>query len=88
MIYAAPNYYNKFKCLVDKCPDTCCSKWQISIDDKSMEKYINLTGSEKNRYLNSIDFEKKSFCHYDDKCAFLDENGLCDIQKDKGSKWL
>lgn len=88
MIYAAPHYYKDFKCVADKCPDTCCSKWQIAIDDNTLNKYMNITGSERNRYINSIDMETRSFCHYDNKCAFLDEDGLCDIQKDKGSNWL
>ena len=39
MIYTYPDYYKKFSCIADKCPDTCCGKWQIVIDDDSLEKY-------------------------------------------------
>lgn len=37
MIYTYPDYYKKFNCIADKCPDTCCGKWQIVIDDDSLE---------------------------------------------------
>ena len=44
MIYSYPDYYKKFRCIADKCPDTCCSDWQIVIDDESLEKYRNYAG--------------------------------------------
>ena len=42
MIYSYPDYYKKFRCIADKCPDTCCSDWQIVIDDESLEKISEL----------------------------------------------
>ena len=44
MIYSYPDYYKKLRCIADKCPDTCCSDWQIVIDDESLEKYRNYAG--------------------------------------------
>ena len=44
MIYTTPDYYDKFKCIADKCPDTCCAGWQIVIDEASLEKYKKLKG--------------------------------------------
>ena len=44
MIYTYPDYYKKFSCIADKCPDTCCGKWQIVIDDDSLERYQEYDG--------------------------------------------
>ena len=44
MIYTYPDYYKRFNCIADKCPDTCCGKWQIVIDDDSLEKYQEYDG--------------------------------------------
>ena len=39
-----PQYYDDFHCIADKCPKTCCSGWQIMIDEKSLKKYGKLSG--------------------------------------------
>ncbi len=80
-----PHYYKKFKCTADKCPDTCCAGWQIVIDEESLEKYYNCEGAFGNRLANSIDWREGTFKQYEDKrCAFLDENNLCDIYSEAG----
>lgn len=33
------NYLSEFKCLADKCPDTCCSNWEINIKGRNKEFY-------------------------------------------------
>ena len=38
MIYTKPDYYDEFTCIADKCKDTCCSGWQIVIDDEYLNK--------------------------------------------------
>ena len=40
-----PNYYDKFKCIADKCRHSCCIGWEIDIDDDTMELY-NSIGDE------------------------------------------
>ena len=80
-----PDYYRKFKCTADKCPDTCCAGWQIVIDEETLEKYHQYEGSFGNRLANSIDWREGVFKQYEDKrCAFLDENNLCDIYTEAG----
>ena len=80
-----PYYYRKFKCTADKCPDTCCAGWQIVIDEDSLEKYHKFEGPFGNRLANSIDWREGVFKQYKDKrCAFLDENNLCDIYTEAG----
>ena len=80
-----PHYYRKFKCTADKCPDTWCAGWQIVIDEDTLEKYHKFEGPFGNRLANSIDWREGVFKQYEDKrCAFLDENNLCDIYTEAG----
>ena len=34
-----PKYYNEFSCLGEKCEETCCQGWVISVDKNTFEKY-------------------------------------------------
>ena len=80
-----PHYYRKFQCTADKCPDTCCAGWQIVIDEETLDKYQKYEGPFGNRLANSIDWREGVFKQYEDKrCAFLDENNLCDIYIEAG----
>ncbi|MBE5958469.1 MAG: YkgJ family cysteine cluster protein [Lachnospiraceae bacterium] len=89
MEYIYPKYYEKFKCVADKCPDTCCAGWQIVIDKKSLDKYSKLDTPFGNRLANSIDWEEGVFLQDDRKrCAFLNEDNLCDIYAEAGKDSL
>ncbi len=88
MRYTVPDYYKKFKCLVSDCPATCCAGWQIMIDDKSLKKYASCPGIFGNRLVNSINWEEERFRQYHSRCAFLNEQNLCDIHLEKGSDFL
>ena len=41
----APNYYDKFRCVADKCKHNCCIGWEVDIDLLTLNKYENLEGS-------------------------------------------
>ena len=43
-----PDYYNKFKCIADKCSITCCQEWKIAVDDATNRKW-KLQRSEERR---------------------------------------
>lgn len=83
MRYVKPHYYDKFKCIADKCPDTCCAGWQIVIDEDSLEKYAgepNLAGE--------IDWQEGIFKQYHGRCAMLNGENLCELIMEKGEDWL
>lgn len=88
MRYVKPHYYDDFKCIDKACPATCCAGWQIVIDESSLEKYGRADGGFGNRLKNSIDWEEGIFFQYDGRCAFLNENGLCDLQCEWGEEGL
>ena len=88
MRYTVPDYYKKFRCLASDCPATCCAGWQIMIDDESLKKYASCPGSFGNRLINSINWEEGRFEQYHSRCAFLNEQNLCDIHLEKGPDFL
>lgn len=89
MLYTIPDYYKEFKCTADKCEDTCCAGWQIVIDEKSLERYRNVRGLFKWKILRFIDWKNGVFKQDEQKrCAFLNEQNLCDMYKACGEKSL
>ena len=76
----APKYYKKFKCIADKCPDTCCAGWQIVIDEASLDRYEAEASSFGECLRDSIDWQEGVFYHKDNRrCTFLNEQNLCDL---------
>lgn len=88
MKYTIPDYYRDFRCIAGDCPATCCAGWQIVIDGRSLKKYRNYEGAFGSRLANSIDWEEGTFQQYDGRCAFLDEQNLCDIYSEAGPDML
>lgn len=88
MEYTYPEYLYDFQCEASDCKDTCCVGWNITIDPVSLKKYRNHPGFFGNRLKNSIDWEKKAFEQYNGRCAFLNEDNLCDIYTEAGEDML
>ena len=89
MIYTRPDYFNEFKCIADKCKDTCCAGWQIVIDKESIEKYKNIKGDYIWKVMANVDWEERIFRQDEAKrCAFLNENNLCNLYINVGEDSL
>lgn len=96
-----PRYVSLFRCIGADCADTCCSGWDISLDQKTFEAYRNpgklhlpaLTRRLENKirvHLPSPSREKYADMINDpctDHCPALEE-GLCAIQRDFGEDKL
>lgn len=75
-----PTYCKSFKCTADKCRDNCCIGWEIDIDPSSAEYYKTVGGDFGNRLKENITSgDVCSFKMKGERCAFLNENNLCDI---------
>jgi len=75
-----PNYYEKFKCIADKCRHNCCIGWEIDIDEDTMEMYNSLDGEFAEKIRANIDGEIPHFVLGNgERCPFLNNSGLCDI---------
>jgi len=88
MRYTIPHYFDEFRCVAAECEDTCCAGWAIMIDEDSLEKYKELGGDFGNRLRNSINWEEGSFCQYNRRCAFLNDDNLCDLHLEAGEGML
>ncbi len=89
MLYVRPDYYEKFKCVADRCEATCCAGWQIVIDEAARKRYKSEQGEYGEALRNRIDFAEGVFrqdCRR--RCAFLNENNLCEMYERLGEESL
>lgn len=81
MITYVPDYYEKFRCIGSDCRDNCCIGWEIDIDSKTLQKYNSLSGAMGDELRANITVsEDGSDCfalRENDRCPFLNEQGLC-----------
>lgn len=87
-----PDYYPAFSCLADKCPDTCCTDWQVVIDTASRQKYLALSGplgdDLRAALVTDQDGDHCFALTQEGRCPFLLPDGLCRIQKEAGHEAL
>lgn len=86
-----PSYFNKFTCIADKCPDTCCAGWAIVADGESLEKYNSLQTDygRKIRSLLTVDADGDTvYKSSDGRCPFLLGSGLCEMYIELGHENL
>ena len=86
----APSYYKNFKCIADKCKNSCCIGWEIDIDAATLEKYKNLKSGYGATIMSTVSMEETP--HFKlctgERCPHLDENGLCKIIINEGEGYL
>ena len=78
----APDYYNDFKCIADRCQHNCCIGWEIDIDDDTFEYYKDVDSDFGKRLRDNIINQDDYNCFKlteNERCPFLNENNLCDI---------
>lgn len=85
-----PKYFKDFKCIADKCEDTCCAGWEVVIDDEALESYKEVQGDFGDILRSKIvnDGEDNIFVLKNDNCPFLNKNKLCDIYVVLGEEYL
>lgn len=88
MEYRIPHYFDDFRCVAAECEDTCCAGWQIVIDEETLNKYKNTGGQLGQRLKESIDWKEGTFLQCNKRCAFLDDDNLCDLHMIGGEKML
>lgn len=82
-----PEYFLSFRCIADKCRDSCCIGWEIDVDEQTRAKYASLECD-----LGREIAEKTSHGCFplteNGRCSFLDERGLCRIISTLGEGYL
>ena len=82
-----PNYYPAFRCTASACRHTCCVGWEIDVDEDSLDYYDTIEGPLGARLREKIDREADPPCFRLDeqeRCPFLNRNGLCDLITELG----
>ena len=90
MLLFKPDYYDRFRCIAGKCPDSCCKEWEVEIDDASARFYRALPGALGNR-LREVMYTtdgKASMSIIDGRCPMWRSDGLCRIQAELGESAL
>lgn len=79
-----PDYYNKFKCIADKCSITCCQEWKIAVDDATNRKWMKLSFSTDKLSGKSNNLSSYTCCKDGSMVIKLDEKHRCPfLSKDK-----
>lgn len=86
-----PEYYQRFHCIADQCPDTCCAGWEVDVDEDSYYYYQIVPGAFGERLRSSMagDDEGHWFPATEaNRCPFLNDRNLCDIYIALGEEGL
>lgn len=86
-----PPYYDRFRCLAGRCPDSCCQGWCVDIDEDSARFYQSLPGPLGDRLRQFLREEDGGFylaLTQDARCPMWQADGLCAIQCQLGEAAL
>ena len=86
-----PAYYLKFQCIAGRCRHNCCIGWEIDIDEETYAGYRKVGGEFGEKLRAGIDTAGETPCFRlgaDERCAFLNGQGLCDIITELGENAL
>ena len=92
MFTIKPDFYDEFKCIADKCTDSCCIGWEINVDESALKKYNGLQSPLGDEIRSKITEAEDGSCCFKlsekERCPFLNENNLCDIIIKCGENFL
>ncbi|MBR6524932.1 MAG: flagellin lysine-N-methylase [Clostridia bacterium] len=77
-----PDYYADFACIKGDCRHSCCIGWEIDIDEDSLARYKEMPGEMGKRIRENLE-EKDGIAFFrlmeNERCPFLNQDGLCDM---------
>ena len=85
-----PSYFDTFRCIADRCPDSCCKEWDVQVDDTSAAYYRALQsplGDRLREVLTDEDGETVMTI-VNRRCPMWRDDGLCEIQAQLGHEAL
>ena len=84
-----PSYYNKFRCIAERCRHSCCVGWEIYLDSHTIEMYEGLAQSESEEIFSHIDRDAMQIMLDDgERCPFLECSGLCRLISNYGEGYI
>ncbi len=90
MLYA-PCYAASFKCIADKCKNSCCAQLEIEVDGDTLLRYEALCEPQRARILDTVNKTAEGavfFTDCDKRCLNLNKDGLCRIILECGEGYL
>ena len=90
MLITKPDYYDRFQCIADRCPDSCCKEWEVQVDAQSAAYYRSLSGPLGDRLREVLREEdgETVMTILDGRCPMWRKDGLCRIQAELGEEAL
>lgn len=88
MKYLIMDWFGKFQCIGGECSATCCSGWNIKIDEESIEKYEKLKAEGEELFADTYCNENNSMRMVGQSCLFLTEDGWCKLVRNYGEDIL
>ena len=86
-----PRFYHGFRCIANRCEDSCCKDWDIDVDSETEKFYNTVQGplGEKLRSLTVTDeYGERIFRSGNGRCPFWNDEMLCDIYIGIGEEHL
>lgn len=84
--------YKSFCCMAGECPSTCCAGWRIAVDKKDVRRFEELSLDWLREDILSNLLQKEGQYYFrnqaDGRCAMLDGDGLCRIQRNTTEETL
>lgn len=81
-----PSYFDTFRCIAGKCPDSCCKEWDVLVDADKAAFYRALPGDLGDRLRQVLkDEDGDVYITIENRrCPMWREDGLCRIQAELG----
>ena len=86
MLIRKPAFYDSFRCVASRCPDSCCQLWDVAVDPEKAACYRGLPGALGDRLRAFLtDEEGETYLSLDGtRCPMWRADGLCRIQSELG----
>lgn len=90
MMITKPAYFDSFRCIAEKCPDSCCKEWEVQVDEHSAAYYRSLPGELGDRLRQVLRTEdgETVMTIQEGRCPMWRDDGLCRIQAELGETAL
>ena len=85
-----PAYFDDFRCIAARCPDSCCQEWDVLVDEDKATLYRSLSGPLGDRLREVLAEEDGDtvMTIIDRRCPMWRQDGLCRIQAELGEEAL